>query len=125
MRYITVFEAKEIHKRLTAQTGGDSGLRDEGLLISAIKQCEQTFGGVELYPTVLEKAAVLGHSLIANHAFVDGNKRIGMLLMLTFLKINGYEFSVSSEDIADAGFATARGDLTRQMLCEWIENHKK
>ena len=125
MRYITLNEAKEIHSRLTERTGGDSGLRDEGLLISALRQCEQTFDGQELYPTLEEKASVLAHSLISNHAFVDGNKRIGMLLMLTTLALNGCKLRLSDEAIASVGFAIARGEFSQRMLVKWIIDNKE
>ena len=78
-----------LHKLLAEATGGSIGLRDEGLLESALDGIYATFGGKELYPTKEEKGARLGYTLISNHAFVDGNKRIGMYVMLTFLEVNG------------------------------------
>ena len=79
-----------LHKLMAEKTGGDFGLRDIGLLSSALESAYATFDGAELYPTIEEKAARIGHSLIANHAFVDGNKRIGIFILLLFLEVNGY-----------------------------------
>ena len=78
-----------LHRLMAQETGGSIGVREEGLLESALEAAFATFGGVELYPTVEEKGARLGYNLISNHAFLDGNKRIGMLVMLVFLEVNG------------------------------------
>ncbi len=120
MKRISFDAAIKIHSVLTARTGGDAGLRDEGLLRAALDAPFQTFGGEELYPTVEKKAARLGHSLIANHAFVDGNKRIGMLLILVFLKINGREIKPEVGEVSRIGFATARGEVGPDALYRWI-----
>ena len=87
-----------LHQIMAQATGGSIGVRDEGLLESAMEAAFSTFGGVELYPTKEEKAARLGFSLISNHAFVDGNKRIGMYVMLTFLEVNGIRMDCTNED---------------------------
>ena len=78
-----------LHQLMAQATGGSIGVRDDGLLESALESCFATFDGQELYPTKIEKAAKLGYSLVSNHAFIDGNKRIGIYVMLTFLEING------------------------------------
>ena len=90
-----------LHEMLAKETGGLAGLRDSDLLESALESVYQTFGGQELYPSVIEKGARLGYSLISNHAFVDGNKRIGMLVMLVFLEINGVRINPSNESFFD------------------------
>ena len=77
MRYLTLGEVVELHQRILAQTGGAQGVRDLGLLESALAQPKATFDGTDLHPTLVDKAAALGCALVANHAFVDGNKRIG------------------------------------------------
>ena len=92
-----------LHQLMIAETGGSVELRDIGLLDSALEGIFQTFGGVELYPTKEEKGARLGYSLISNHAFVDGNKRIGMYIMLTFLEVNGIRLDCTNEDVVEAG----------------------
>ena len=113
-----------LHQMLTEETGGDPGLRDAGLLDAALESAFATFDGAELYPTVSEKAARLGFSLIANHAFVDGNKRIGMLVMLVFLRLNGIELDTTSAELARVGLAVAAGEMRYNALLRWIEQMK-
>lgn len=113
-----------LHQMLTEETGGDPGLRDAGLLDAALESAFATFDGAELYPTVSEKAARLGFSLIANHAFVDGNKRIGMLVMLVFLRLNGIELNTTSAELARVGLAVAAGEMRYNALLRWIEQMK-
>ena len=104
-------KAMALHTKMTDATGGDNGIRDHALLDSALSSAYQTFGGVELYPTVEEKAARMGFSLIANHAFVDGNKRIGVLAMLVMLEISAVEHTLTDEDIISVGMGVARGEM--------------
>lgn len=92
-------------------TGGSVGLRDEGLLDSALESAFSTFDGVELYPTKEEKAAKICHSLVSNHAFVDGNKRIGVYVMLSFLEINGIRIEATDEDVINLGLSVADGSM--------------
>ena len=113
-----------MHKLIAEQTGGSVGLKDEGLLESAIENIFQTFDGEELYPTKEEKAARLGYSLISNHAFVDGNKRIGMHIMLLFLELNGIYMDLTDEDIVEAGLGIASGKMNYEDLLNWINKHK-
>ena len=113
-----------LHRIITAETGGDPNLRDGALLDSALESAFQTFGGEELYPTVEEKAARIGHSLIANHAFVDGNKRIGMYILLVFLEVNGIKIRPTAEDVARVGLATASGEMGCKELLDWIMENK-
>ncbi len=109
-----------LHRMIAEETGGSPELRDRALLDSALQGAFQTFGGRDLFPTKEEKAAALGHALIANHAFVDGNKRIGMHVMLTFLEANGVPLRCAPGDIAAAGLAVAAGTMDRQGLLDWI-----
>ena len=113
-------EALLLHALLTRETGGDPGLRDRGLLDSALEGAYQTFGGEELYPTVPEKGARLGHSLISNHAFLDGNKRIGMLVMLVFLEVNGAPIEPPVPEVARVGLAVAGGEMDYEVLLAWV-----
>ena len=113
-----------LHKLLAEETGGAIGVRDEGLLNSAIEGIYQTFDGKELYPTKEEKGARLGYSLISNHAFFDGNKRIGMYAMLTFLEVNGIKLSYSDDEGAAVGLSVAAGKMSYEQLLEWILKHK-
>ena len=98
-----------LHQIMAQATGGSMGLRDEGLLESALEAAFSSFGGVEFYPTKEEKGARLGYHLISNHAFVDGNKRIGLFVMLTFLEVNGIRMDCANEDVIDAGLSVASG----------------
>lgn len=114
-----------LHQLLIESTGGSFGVRDESLLESALESAFSGFGGVEFYPTKEEKGARLGYSLISSHAFVDGNKRIGMYVMLTFLEVNGVRLVYDDADIVSAGLSVADGSMSYQGLLEWVLHHKK
>lgn len=109
-----------LHRLLIEETGGSPDVRDIGLLDSALKGAYATFDGQELYPTKLEKAARLGFSLISNHAFVDGNKRIGMYIMLMFLELNGVKVTAKDQDVIDAGLSVADGRMGYEELLAWV-----
>ena len=109
-----------LHQLVAQESGGDPGVRDEALLDSALASAFQTFDGADLYPTKEAKAARLGYALVSNHAFVDGNKRIGMLVMLSFLEANGIPLRATDADIAAAGLALASGAMTQERLLDWI-----
>ncbi len=113
-----------LHKYIAQETGGSVGVRDEGLLESALEGAFATFDGQELFPTKEEKGARLGYALISNHAFVDGNKRIGMFVMLTFLEVNGIRLEATNEEVADAGLRTAAGEMKYEDLLEWVRLHR-
>ena len=109
-----------LHQLITAETGGDNGVRDFALLDSALESVFQTFDGAELYPSKQEKGARLGYTLISNHAFVDGNKRIGMYVMLTFLQVNGIHIHPSNEEVERVGMALASGQMNYPELLQWV-----
>lgn len=113
-----------LHKLMAEKTGGDFGFRDIGLLESALESAYATFGGEELYPTVEEKAARIGFSLISNHAFVDGNKRIGMYVLLIFLEVNSKDIRPTNEEVARVGIAVASGEMKYEELLDWIKANK-
>ena len=113
-----------LHELITAETGGDPGVRDLDLLDSALESAFQTFDGAELYPTKEEKGARIGYSLVANHAFVDGNKRIGVYVMLIFLEVNGIRLRPSVEDVVRVGLALASGTMSYEELLEWIYDNE-
>ncbi len=113
-----------LHKLLTEETGGEPNIRDTDLLNSALESAFQTFDGVELYPSKEEKGARLGFSLISNHAFVDGNKRIGMYVLLAFLEVNGIRIDPSVDDVARVGLAVASGEMGYDDLLQWIYDNK-
>ena len=114
-----------LHQLIAEDTGGDPNVRDLNLLDSALNSAFQTFDGKELYPTKQEKAARIGYSLISNHAFVDGNKRIGMYVLLTFLETNGIRMELTDEEIARVGLAVADGSMKYEELLAWIRDHEK
>jgi death-on-curing protein len=114
-----------LHDLIAKETGGDAGVRDFGLLESALESAYQTFGGEDLFPTKQEKAAKLGFSLISNHAFVDGNKRIGMYVMLAFLEMNGVHISPSDADVIRLGMAVASGEAKYEDILAWISSFEK
>lgn len=113
-----------LHQIMAEATGGDVGVRDEALLESAIENIYLTFDGVELYPSKEEKAARLGYSLISNHAFVDGNKRIGMYIMLSFLELNGIKINANDDDVYSLGMSVADGSADYDVILNWIKEHK-
>ena len=105
-------------------SGGSVGIRDLGLLDSAIESAYQTFSGIELYPTKEEKGARLGFNLVSNHAFVDGNKRIGMYVLLTFLEVNGIPIEATDEEVVEVGLRLAEGKMKYEELLQWIKDHE-
>ena len=113
-----------LHKILAEATGGSVGVRDEGLLDSALESAFAGFGDREFYPTKEEKGARLGFSLISNHAFVDGNKRIGVYVMLSFLEMNGIRIKCTDEEIVEIGISTADGSMSYEELLQWVIEHK-
>lgn len=113
-----------LHQLIAQETGGSIGVRDEGLLESALESAFSTFGGQELYPTKEEKGARIGFSLISNHAFVDGNKRIGVYVMLTFLEVNGIRLDCTNEDVVYIGLSVADGSMKYEDLLNWIKAHR-
>ncbi|MBR6085717.1 MAG: type II toxin-antitoxin system death-on-curing family toxin [Spirochaetales bacterium] len=119
----SVEKVKLLHQLMAEETGGSVGIRDEGLLDSAIEGIYQTFDGNELYPTKEEKGARLGYSLISNHSFLDGNKRIGMYVMLTFLEVNGIRLECTDEEVAQTGLAVASGEMGYEDLLAWVRSH--
>jgi death-on-curing protein len=123
MRHLTLGEVVELHRRLVAESGGAAGIRDLGLLESALAQPGATFAGTDLHPTLVDKAAALGFSLVANHPFVDGNKRTGHAAMEVFLVLNGYEVQASVDDQERLMLAVASGEIDREQLAVWLSQH--
>lgn len=114
-----------LHQIMAEATGGSVGVRDDGLLDSALESCFATFDGNELYPSKEEKGARLGFSLISNHAFVDGNKRIGVYIMISFLEINGIHIDASNDEIIELGLSVASGIMKYEDVLNWIKEHKE
>lgn len=120
MRYLSIAEVLELQHMLIKQTGGAQGLRDLGALESALAQPRMTFGGEDLYPTLPQKAAALGFSLIQNHPFIDGNKRAGHAAMETFLVLNGNEIEASVDESERVILEVAAGQCDREAFLGWI-----
>jgi death-on-curing protein len=125
MRYLSLGEVVRLHHMLLEQSGGANGIRDLGLLDSALAQPRATFGGQDLHPTVLEKAAALCASLVQNHPFLDGNKRVGHAAMATFLMLNGVEIVGSTDDQERLILDLAAGERRREDVLAWLREHTK
>ena len=114
-----------LHQILAEATGGSVGVRDEGLLDSALEGAFEGFGDKEFYPSKEEKGARLGYTLISNHAFVDGNKRIGVYVMLSFLEMNGIKIHCTDEELVHIGLSVADGSMGYEDLLQWVKDHKE
>ena len=121
--YLTLEEVLYLHRRVTNLAGGPFLVRDLNALRSAVAQPRMTFGGEDLYIALEEKAAALCFSLIQNHPFIDGNKRLGHAALETFLSLNGYEISASDEEAERLVLSVASGNSTRQDLVKWVKDH--
>jgi death-on-curing protein len=123
IRYLSLAEVLELHKSVLERWGGASGIRDINTLQSALAQPRQSFGGQDLYPDLATKAAALCFSLVLNHPFVDGNKRIGHAAMEVFLMVNGHELRASVDEQERVMLDLAAGNLTRDAFVVWVEQH--
>jgi death-on-curing protein len=123
MRILTLSEVLQLQRMLLEQSGGIPGLRDQDGLQSALAQPEMSFGGEDLYPSLPEKAAALAFSLVKNHPFLDGNKRIGHAAMEVFLLLNGHEIAASCDEQEALIMRLAASKLDRDELTEWLQAH--
>ena len=112
-----------LHQLIAQETGGEVGLRDQSLLDAALAAAFAGVADREFYPSKEEKAAKLGFDLISNHAFLDGNKRIGMYVMLTVLEANGIGIEADNEEVASVGLAVASGTMKYEALLDWVHKH--
>ena len=117
-------KVKLLHQLLAEATGGSVGVRDEGLLDSALESAFSGFGDQEFYPSKEEKGARLGYALISNDAFVDGSKRIGTYIMLTFLEMNGIRIQCTDEELVHIGLSVADGSMKYDELLQWVRDHE-
>lgn len=122
MRFLTVREVLLLHHMLLDQSGGLQGLRDRNALESAVGQPRMTFHGVDLYPTLIDKAAALGFSLIQNHPFVDGNKRAGHAAMELLLLLNGREIQCALDEQEAVVLRVASGQMDRASFTDWVRS---
>jgi len=123
VRYLTLSEALELHRRVIGQSGGALGVLNLGALESALAQPRMTFAGTELYPSIVDKAAALGYSLIQNHPFLDGNKRTGHAAMEVFLLLNGFEIQSSVDEQERIVLQVASGEIDREAFTLWLRDH--
>lgn len=123
MNKLTKEQVLRLHSLMIDTTGGLDGLRDEGLLDSALLSADQTFEGLDLYPSTLIKIARIAFNLIKNHPFIDGNKRIGTYIMLNLLALNGLEIDFSIDEVIKIGLDLASGEMSFEQLVETIINH--
>ncbi|HEM3696479.1 TPA: type II toxin-antitoxin system death-on-curing family toxin [Streptococcus suis] len=123
MKILTVEQVIELHTRLIQSTGGLDGVRDVGLIESSLSSAFSTYFGVEKYPSIEEKAARLCYSLVNNHAFIDGNKRIGVFVMIIFLELNGILLNQTDDEVVNLGLGVASSELDYDAILEYIRNH--
>ena len=124
MKKLSERQVLQMHEQLLEQTGGMPGVRDEGLLQSALEAPFQSFGGEEVYPSVQQKAARLGYGLIKNHPFLDGNKRIGTHVMLVFLCLNGIELDYTQRELEEIILSVAASKAGNAELLQWLLQHE-
>jgi death on curing protein len=123
IKRIRAEEIISLHNRLISQSGGLDGIRDASMLDLSVNSPYHTFDGQYLYPTIQAMAAHLAFSLIKNHPFLDGNKRIGILAMMVFLQINGLPLACSDNELETLGWGLADGSIDEPELIEWIVSH--
>jgi death-on-curing protein len=123
MRYLTLGEVLDLHRAVLETSGGGTGIRDLGLLESALAQPRASFGGEDLHPTLVDKTGALGYSLALNHPFIDGNKRVAHAAMEVFLQLNGLEIVAEIDVQERTMLALAAGQLTRDDLTRWLREH--
>ena len=123
IRYVTSEQAIFYQQKIIKATGGSLGLRDLGLLESAINRPRVSFGGKDLYPKVLEKAAALFHSMILNHPFLDGNKRTALAVLYEFLKQNGYHLKAFEQELIELPLKIEKKDLNLEEIAKWLKEH--
>jgi death-on-curing protein len=125
VEYLTLAEVLLLHARLIQRTGGSGGVRDVGLLDSALARPQATFGGEDLYPGLWRKAAALMHSLIKNHPFVDGNKRTALTATGLFLELNGHTMTASNEEALDFTRQVVLDEIDVEAMAAWLESHTR
>ena len=120
---LSVSEVTELHEKLISVTGGSHGIRDINLLESAVLGCYQTFGDIDLYPTITEKATRMAYTVSKNHPFVDGNKRVAVTSMLVMLRLNGINPLFTQQELIDLGLGIADGSFEYNEIVTWLDNH--
>lgn len=124
MKSLSLGQILEFHTKIIKATSGSDGVRDLGLIESALKKAEATFDGQELYEGNIRKISVITFALIKNHGFIDGNKRIGVATMLLLLRLNEISVKYEQEELVELGLKTAEGKFTEENIQKWIEEHQ-
>ena len=125
MKYLIAEQVLFMHARLIAETGGEHGVLNLGLLQSAVARPQASFDGQALYPGLFSKAAALLESLIGNHAFVDGNKRIAITSASLFLRLNGYRLTASNQELVNFTLQCAQGLISFEQMQTWLKSHSQ
>jgi death on curing protein len=125
MKYLTAKDVLLLHQMQIDEFGGSHGLRDLGLLESAVMRPQASFDGTDLYKTIFEKGAALVYSLLKNHQFVDGNKRTAMFSVMTFLELNGYKFNATKEDIVEYALYIENSKPEIGEISDWLKKHSQ
>lgn len=125
MNFLKINQILVIHDEVIEETGGSPGIRDIHLLESAVARPQASFGGDDLYPDIFSKASALGHSIIRNHAFLDGNKRTGYMSMRLFLNVNGYDLEASLEEKYKFVMEIAEKIIDKESIAEWLRGHSR
>jgi death-on-curing protein len=125
IHYLTPEQMLFLHSRLISTIGGGHGVRDIGMLLSALGRTQATFDGKELYPDIMLKAAALIDSLVRNHPFVDGNKRTAITASALFLRLNGYLLQVENREMVLFALACAQSQLSLVEIAEWFRKYSK
>lgn len=124
MKRISLDKVIHLHQKMICATGGESGLRDRGLLESSLNNAYITFDGIDLYPNIEDKCANVCYTIIKNHPFIDGNKRMGIYIMLILLEFNGYKLVYSQRDLIELGLGLADGTISQTDVLCWINDHR-
>jgi death on curing protein len=125
MRFLSIENVVLFHEKIIKETGGSTAIRDRGLIESALNRAFMTYDGKDLYPNIIEKISAIVHSLICNHGFVDGNKRIGVAVMVILLKMNNIKMYYTQKELIDFGLKTAEGFMKENDILNWIKEHNK
>ena len=123
--YLSLDQVLALQKAQVEEYGGAHGLRERGSLEAALARPQMTFGGEDLYPGIADKGAALWHSLVMNHPFIDGNKRIGAMAAELFLGLNGVDLLATDEELVETTMATARGEMSAEALAIWIRQRSR
>jgi len=125
MRPLSVENIILFHEKIIKETGGSAGVRDRGLIESALNRAFVTYDGQDLYPSIIDKISVITYSLVNNHGFVDGNKRIGIAVMVLLLKMNNIKVYYTQQELTDLGLKIAQGLMKEKNISNWIKERVK